>query len=281
MQRSSVSFFPSSPNATQARKESALYKSTNLKSSEIRPKPDHSGPSHFLTANSVTNLPLIRFRQQKTDDKENSAAQQQVNALTRSQSYTKQYLTSPSTVFKMANMQWTRTSNVLKTIEFNKKKKLNREIMYIPNQPVDSGIFVFFERKNFERCVEKSYTLAKNSFMVMKINCNRIELPVTFKIKPETSDIHVSVAFNDENCETGSKFRSTEFVVDNKTSDSVDNIMVKILAYKEHRFTIRMEFSMKSWLTRHRGVQGDQGGGEPQPEAHRHRGHPPALRQRQ
>lgn len=286
MQRSSVSKYPGGPGQQLLPKEPANGKLLQRKSSEITLAHNLKAPKCFLTSNSVTNLPLIRFNKtidatkQATDNKENQSEHftTQIGTLLRSHSYTKDYVQIPSSVFNLANFQWSKTSNFLQKIELNKKKKWNRDLLYIPNQPVDSGMFIFFERKNFDKHIEKSYTLSKNTFMMMKINCNKIELPVTFKIKPDNVDIQVNVAFNDENCDFGFKFRATEFSVDTKTDEAIDNVVVKILAFKEQRFTIRTEFSMKSKLKRRGRDEADQRGGGQKSKAGRYRGYQEAVR---
>lgn len=252
-------------------KNSQFMESSVTNNVRLKRKIELTSPRHFLTANSTTNFPLISFKGHGFDtpsnNKENQGQQLLTPNLARSHSYTKDYAKSSSAVFQLSNLKWCKTAKLIEKIETSRRKKINEELVYVPNQPADSGVFAFLERKNFEKHVEKTYVMSKNTFMMMKVNCNKIELPVSFSTKPETADLYISVAFNDENCDSGQNFRANAFSVNTLTEVSVENMIVKIASFKDQRFTIRLNFSMKSELNRHQRAEGDKGDREPQPQA--------------
>lgn len=87
--------------------------------------------------------------------------------------------------------------------------------------------------------------------MLIKINCNKIEMPVTFTIKPETANLQIKVVFNDDNCDLGQKQRSNNFIIMSDTSESIENLIIKIIAFTQQEFTIETEFSMRNEFIRY------------------------------
>lgn len=54
----------------------------------------------------------------------------------------------------MTNYEWSNTARFLQKIEESRKFKSLMEMSILIKQPVNSGVFAFFERRNFEKHIE-------------------------------------------------------------------------------------------------------------------------------
>ena len=219
---------------------------------------------NFLLANSTTNLPQINLKSMgkvislKTLGDENSNRTNRECASSIKDT-NREYFTGNSTYFVVLNKNWHQTSKLLQNIQRNKSKKVEMKNKLTFNQPSDSGIYMFVERKTFDKSIKRKFVLMKNSYLHLKIKCNKIEFPAKVCIKPDTSNILVNVAYNDENCDLGTKYRSNKFIVEPEYKDHIENMILKVFAFKPQKFSISVDFTMKSKLTRNRRVQGPQG----------------------
>lgn len=211
---------------------------------------------NFLLANSTTNLPQINLKSMnrvislKTLGDENDNKSNR-DCFSNVKDTNKGYFTGNSTYFSVLNKNWHHTSKILQNIQKNKNKKVEMENKLTYHQPKDSGIYMFVERKTFDKCVTKKFVLMKNNFLHLKIKCNKIEFPANVCIKPDTSNILVSVAYNDENCDLGTKYRSSKFMVEPaEHREVIENMILKVFVFKPQKFSISVDFSMKSIVIR-------------------------------